>query len=147
MLDSRQRVHLTPSQKASSGPTKSKKTLLSAERRLLSDSSGPTEQPVRGPLYKSENETWMWSLNCLPCGPRTAFKLVIFDTFFASLILLENPIFFKWLCTNYSHIRCSNLRQKIGQNFRPSKTNLNCCRAVLWTPNCPSKFRHESMQR
>ena len=57
MLDSRQQVHLAPSQKASSGTTKSKKTLLSAERSLLSDSSGPTEQPVRGPPCKSENET------------------------------------------------------------------------------------------
>ena len=40
----------------------------------------------------------MWSLKWLPCGPRTGFfKLVIFSSFFVSLILLETPIFIMFL--------------------------------------------------
>ena len=126
------------------GPQKAKNASF-CRKEPFEGSPGPTEQAVRGPPCKSENETWMWSLNCPPCGHRTAFQIGHFWHFLASLILLETPIFIVF-CTN-PHLRCLNLRQKIGQNFRPSKTNLNWCRAVLWTPNCPSKFHHECKPR
>ena len=76
----------------------------------------------------------LWSPNCLS-------NWSFLTHFFASLILLETLVFIVFLY-KFS-FKMLKFEAKIGQKLRPSKTNLNCWRAVLWTPNCPSKFRHE----
>ena len=104
---------------------------------------------VRGPP-KRQLEDHRASLKMRrECGPWTAppvvpelpFKLVIFDTFFCFPHFAWNPYFYGFLF-KFS-FKMFKLEAKIGQKLRPSKTNLNCWRAVLWTPNCPSKIRHE----
>ena len=54
----------------------------------------------------------------------------------ASLILLETLVFIVFL---YKFpFKMLNFGHNFGQNFRPSKTNLNSGRAVLCSLNCPS---------
>ena len=118
MLDSCQRVHLTPFQKASSGTTKSKKNASFCRKEPFEGQFGPTEQAVRGPPCKSENETRMWSLNC-PVVPEPPFKLVIFDT----LVFL-----YKF-------------------SFKTFENQFELLAGRFVTPNCPSKFRHECKPR
>ena len=83
----------------------------------------------------------MWSLNRLACGPRAGFQIGYFGIFFASLILLEPPIFIVFLY-KFS-FKILKFGHNFGQNLRPSKTNLNLVRAVLWSLNCPSKWDPE----
>ena len=106
---------------------------------------GVHKAPVKGPPCNAENETWMWSLNRLACGPEPAFKLVILGSLFASLILLETPIFYSF-CSNF-HFRCSKFGPNFRKNVWPLKTNLNKRRAVLWSLNRHSEWDPESSRK
>ena len=93
----------------------------------------------------AQNETNLWTLNRLACGPRTGFQIGHFRVFWVSLILLETPIFIVFLYKfQFKMLKCW---AQSGQNFRPSKTNLNKCRAVLWSLNRRSKWDLEIKQK
>ena len=94
----------------------------------------------------AQNETDLWTLNRLACGPRTGFRIGNFRVvFLASLILFETPIFIVFSYKfQFKMLKCW---AQNGQNFRPSKTNLNQGRAVLWSLNRRSKWDLEIKQK
>ena len=143
--DSRMRDHIWPLIESQFGAPFFLKTLLSAERSPLSDGSGSTERRLedqhKWPKMRQICGPWTGS----HVGPEPAFKLVILGFFLASLILLETPIFIVFLYKfQFKMLKCW---AQIGQNFRPSKTNLNKGRAVLWSLNRRSKWDLEIKQK
>ena len=56
------------------------------------------------------------------------------------------PLFL--LCFLYKFLfKMLKFEAQFWSKFQTLENQLNCCRAVLWTPNCPSKFGHEFKQR
>ena len=115
MLDGRQRVHLTPSQKASSGSTKNKKK----KRFFL--------------------QVWKWDMNVVPeLAPLWSPNRLSNWSFLTSLILLENPIFI--VCSYTFLFKMLNLRHNFGQNFRPSKNQFELLSGCFVDPELPFKI-------
>ena len=49
---------------------------------------------VKGPPCKARNETWMWSLKRLACGPQTGFQIGHFRIFFWLHSFCLKPLFY-----------------------------------------------------
>ena len=115
MLDSRQRVHLTPFQKASSGSTKNLEKLLSAEWSLLSDGSWPELAPLWAP-----NRLSNWSF---------------LTHFFASLILLETPYFIVFLYQ--FQFKMSKFEAQFWSKFQTLETQFELLSGRFVDPELP----------
>ena len=135
--------HLTPHWESVRGPLKTK-------RRFFLQNGAPWVT-VRGPQndgwrtnINGPNETDLWTLNRLACGPRTGFQIGHFRVFFGFPHFAWNPYFYSvFVQIPIQDVKCW---AQIGQNFRPSKTNLNKGRAVLWSLNQRSKWDLEIKQ-
>ena len=68
----------------------------------------------------AQNETDLWTLNRLACGPRTGFQIGHFRFFLASLILLETPIFIVFLYRfQFEMLKCWHTLVKISDPQKP----------------------------
>ena len=139
------RVHLRHHpQKPVRGPKISKKVSF-CRTESLEWRFGVHKATDRGPPQIAEHETHLWSLNRLPCGPRTGFQIGYFGLFalFPSFCLKSR--FFEVFLYKFP-FKMLNFGHNFGQDFSPSKTNLNSNRAVLWSLNRRSKWDPEIKQ-
>ena len=139
------RAHIRdPSKHVSSGPQNFKKASF-CRTEALEWRFGVHRATVREPPKIAQNGHWMWSVNRLPCGPRTGFQIGHL-LFFASHILLETTIFIVLL---YKYpFKMLKFWTQFWSKFQTLKNQFEQRgRAVLWSPNRRSKRDPEIKQK